>query len=270
MIANLIKSHYLNLFIGSGKSHTIEGGDKDPGVMINSVEYLINSQKGSLEIKCSITEIYNEKLTDLLRDVSDGDESVCIRSITSISGSTEKRLVNMKEVPIRSLEDFIHAFTSAKKRRKVAATQRNNGSSRSHAILQFNLKGKINDKIFESNLMIVDLAGAENANDHLSTGDTAMRATEMNKINKSLCTFGAVIQKLKANEIADYRSSLLTQLLKESLTANTKTLLLTTISQEKNYFSSSKHSLCQAEMAKGIKITNVKPNFATVTSIDKK
>lgn len=217
----------------------MEGCDSDPGVIINSIDYLINLQNGSLEIKCSIAEIYIEKFTDLLKGESDGSE-----------GS--------EWVCIKSLDDFMQAFASAKKRRKVAATQRNGDSSRSHAIVQFNLKGKRNDKIFESNLLIIDLAGAENANDHLSTGDTATRSKEMNSINQSLSSFGAVLQKLKNNEFADCRSSLLTKFLKPSLTCNTKTLLLTTVSQENKYFSSSKHSLCQAETAKGIKISNVK------------
>lgn len=240
----------------------MEGCEADPGIILNSIMFLINEkQKFPLEINCSLAEIYNEKLNDLLlgeHETTSKPISICQK--ISISGSTENRLTNSKEVCIQSIDQFKDVFESANKRRKVAATQRNNGSSRSHAVIQVTLKGRKNNKKFESNLLICDLAGSENAGDHLTGGQPTMRSMEMNNINKSLSAFGTVIENLKKKEVADYRSSLLTQLLKPSLSSNTKTLIITTVSQDVIYLGSSKHSLCLANAARKIKITDVKPN----------
>lgn len=243
------------MIIGSGKSTTMEGTETDPGVIPNVINFLINEkQRVSFEIICSFFEIYNEKLLDLSLKNDATSDKLRIRS-------TGSGVANLNEFHIQTMDDFKENFKSAIKRRNVAPTQRNHGSSRSHAAVQVNLKGKRNGKAFESNLLICDLAGAENADDHLNIGETSQRATEMSNINKSLSTFGTVIENLKKNEFADFRSSQLTQLLKPSLTANTKTLVITTISQESKFLAISKNSLCLAKSAKQIKIKDVKKNI---------
>lgn len=253
------------LILGSGKSHTIEGCETDPGVIPNTMHLLINEkQTRPFEITCSFVEIYNEKLTDLLLEEHETSSNpVSIRSTTSISGSTENDVADLKEVSIQSMDEFRKIFASAIKRRKVGATKRNQSSSRSHAVTRVILKGERNGKQFRSNLTIFDLAGAENAGDHMNEGDTAKRSVEMANINKSVTAFGTVIEKLKKKVFADFRSSQLTQLLKPSLTSNTKTLIITTISQESAYLGTSKHSLSLCNAANQIKVPNVKPNFAT-------
>lgn len=197
------------MILGSGKSTTMEGSRNDPGVIPNVINFLINeNQKSAFEIKCSFVEIYNEKLIDLsLNDNETAKDSVCIRPTKTILGLTENRMTNLKESGIQSVDQFNKIFSSVIKRRKVAATQRNQGSSRSHAVVQINLKGQQNDRAFESNLLILDLAGAENAGDHMNDGETSKRSTEMANINKSLSTFRTAIESSKKAEVVDYRSS---------------------------------------------------------------
>lgn len=113
----------------------------------------------------------------MLRDgTGDGDNSsIRIQKLPEVD---EERAVGLKEVVVDSIDQFSNALKSAYEKRKVAATGRNANSSRSHGVIQVILKSEK----FESHLMMLDLAGAENATDHVDVD--AIRKTEMAKINK--------------------------------------------------------------------------------------
>lgn len=238
---------------GSGKSHTMYRSTADCGIIPRSIEFLLKNGRSHVDLHCSIFEIYNETFIDLLRYTGEAvDKPVCLMM---------DQISNVKEVCIESITHFNEVLKEANDRRKIASTQRNHGSSRSHAIVRLRLSGTSNEKNFESTLMLLDLAGTENANDHLDEAGRDKRIAEMGKINKSVSRLRAVIEDLKKGETdTDFRSSKLTHLLKPCLTKNTNTLLITTISPEVKYLSASKESLGLAKSAIKIKIKNVKQN----------
>uniref|UniRef100_I1PFI8 Kinesin motor domain-containing protein n=1 Tax=Oryza glaberrima TaxID=4538 RepID=I1PFI8_ORYGL len=120
--------------------------------------------------------------------------------------------------------------------RKVAATNMNRASSRSHSVFTCLIESKwesqgINHHRF-SRLNLVDLAGSERQK---SSGAEGERLKEATNINKSLSTLGLVITNLiavsnKKSHHVPYRDSKLTFLLQDSLGGNSKTTIIANIS----------------------------------------
>lgn len=238
------------------------GTEKDPGIVPNCIEFLINEkQKSNIKIQCSVFEIYNETINDLLTNQNESNKKkIAICSQKIITGAQEERVTNMTQMCIDSVEQFKGLLATANKRRKVATTQRNIHSSRSHAIVQLQVSGSWNNRNFESILVLLDLAGMESSADHLTENNSTIRA-EMTNINTSLCAFGTAIDGLKRSKTADFRSSKLTHFLKPFLTQNSKTVLIATAAQEQKYLSSSNFSLSTGSAARQIPIKNVKRNI---------
>lgn len=220
----------------------MHGIDTEPGIVPNAIKLLTENRE--LKIHCSFYEIYNNKIADLLEG---NGSQVDV-------GTNLGRVKNLKEVHIQSIDQFQEVFASANANRKVAATNRNNYSSRSHAAIQVRLNCVINNKNVESNLILFDMAGSENAVDHSDGSSKEKRSEEMSNINTSVVTFGTMVDSLKNGSFVDYRSSKLTLMLKPYFTTNFKTLIITTISQESKYYSVSKNSLSLAASAIKIKM----------------
>lgn len=258
----------LNVFSGSGKSHTMIGSDADAGLVPRSVEYLLECIPGGYKFEAKFYEIYNENLIDLLDPNEKPDKPIAIHKIALANGTSVEKVVNLKSVEIVSGAHFNDLLKDINNRRKVSATARNKGSSRSHAVIEIKLEGILaNEKgeKIQSNIRFLDLAGCESANDHLDNNDRAKTQSEMANINKSVNNFQTVIESLKNKEPSpDFRSSKLTYLLKTSLTMYTKTLMITTISQAKKYQSTSKASLTVTQSAGKIQIKNVTKNLIKV------
>lgn len=256
----------LHFYVGSGKSHTMFGNDADLGLVPRSIDYLLQCMPGYYRFKANFFEIYNENFTDLLKDEGHiTSKSIAIYKTTLKTGASVEKVANLESIEIVSAEQFIETMKKVHVRRKSCATARNAGSSRSHAIIQIEVEGKyanIRGEKIESSIMFLDLAGCENGNDHLDDTGRGTAQNEMTNINKSVSSFQTVIQSLKNKEPAtDFRSSKLTYLLKPCLTTNTKTLLITTISQEKKYLYTSKASLAVTRTAGQLKIKDLKRNL---------
>ena len=98
---------------------------------------------------------------------------------------------------------MIHSGNS---RRKMARTQANEFSSRSHAIIQIQAKIPTKDGTINSKLSFVDLAGCERI---CKTGLSDLeRINEGSNINKSLLALRKVILKLSENKEDNYLTNL--------------------------------------------------------------
>lgn len=219
------------------------GSETDVGIIPNSIDLLVeNFQNG--EIHCSFFEIYNEIVVDLLK--KDNPTKI-------LNG----RVTNLVEHHIQSADQFNKILAIANGNRTIAATQRNQGSSRSHGVVQVRLNGSQNNKPFESYFILLDLAGVENANDHLDEIEKSKRAVEMSNINKSVSALRTVVETLtKGSGFPDFRSSKLTHVLKPCLSTNFKTMFIATVSQQYKYFATSKDTLSLAKAAIKIKFKN--------------
>jgi len=107
--------------------------------------------------------------------------------------------------------------------RSTGSTAANSESSRSHAILQITIKSPEN-KVF-GKLSFIDLAGSEWGADHMDQKkQTRIDGAE---INKSLLALKECIRALDQNKKhTPFRGSKLTQVLKDSLVGNCKTVMI--------------------------------------------
>ncbi|KAJ7542095.1 hypothetical protein O6H91_10G089700 [Diphasiastrum complanatum] len=244
---------------GSGKTHTMLGDiealdqrpSKDRGVIPRVFEYLFVRIKMEEEArkddhlkykcKCSFLEIYNEQITDLLDPSS--------TNLQMREDSTKGVFVdNLSEVEVNSVKDVIQLLLQGASNRKVAATNMNRESSRSHSVFTCVIESKwevnsVTNTRF-GRLHLVDLAGSERIsysgsmachNRQKGSGAESERLKEAANINKSLSTLGLVIMILvdvangKQRHVP-YRDSKLTFLLQDSLGGNSKTMIIATVS----------------------------------------
>ncbi|PQQ14034.1 kinesin-like protein KIN-12E [Prunus yedoensis var. nudiflora] len=231
---------------GSGKTHTmlgdIEGGTRrhsvNCGMTPRVFEYLFSriqkekeagrDEKLKFVCKCSFLEIYNEQILDLLDPSSN---NLQIREDIKKGVYVE----NLKEVEVTSARDVMQQLIQGAANRKVAATNMNRASSRSHSVFTCIIESKrecqgVTHHRF-ARLNLVDLAGSERQK---SSGAEGERLKEATNINKSLSTLGLVIMNLvnisngKSLHVP-YRDSKLTFLLQDSLGGNSKTIIIANV-----------------------------------------
>ncbi|GER31692.1 kinesin [Striga asiatica] len=232
---------------GSGKTHTmlgdIEGGTRrhsvNCGMTPRVFEYLFSriqkdkdarrEEKLKFTCKCSFLEIYNEQILDLLDPSS---------SNLQIREDNKKGIYveNITEIEVNSARDVIQQLIQGAANRKVAATNMNHASSRSHSVFTCIIESKWESQGVThhrfARLNLVDLAGSERQK---SSGAEGERLKEATNINKSLSTLGLVIMNLVSisngkSIHVPYRDSKLTFLLQDSLGGNAKTIIIANIS----------------------------------------
>eukprot|EP00043_Microstomoeca_roanoka_P019702 m.225410 g.225410 ORF g.225410 m.225410 type:complete len:1315 (+) comp17041_c0_seq4:136-4080(+) len=255
---------------GSGKTFTMIGGKDENddiiqhqrGIIPRAFEYLFstiereNSKRGNtvkFSCSCSFTEIYNERIYDLLDPTCTGKNlREDVRNGVHIEDVTEH--------VVESPREALQVLNSGNSNRRTAETSMNRESSRSHAIFTMTIKsletrsdGLRNVKIARLNL--IDLAGSERQKDTQADGT---RLREAGQINKSLSTLGNVITALVSaangkQRHVPYRDSKLTFLLRDSLGGNTKTYLLAAVNPSRKAFGETLSTLKFAQRAKLIK-----------------
>lgn len=272
MIPSLLDGFNVSVMLygvtGAGKTHTVFGDihnetPQEKGVMNYAMSELFKKLDGKKDaIRISYLEIYNENVKDLL---GSGDHNMMV--CEDHQGNV--KVPGLTHVSIRSFKELIQLIQNGNKRRKMAKTNSNQFSSRSHAIIQVNLKIKsiISDSDgspITSKLSFIDLAGSERIT---LTENRGLRMAEGSNINKSLLALGNVINKLSSNSsrgvqgYVPYRNSKLTRLLKDSLGGNTKTVLITCITPNIRQIDETIHSLNYAMRAKKIKSNVTKNEF---------
>uniref|UniRef100_K3X6J9 Kinesin motor domain-containing protein n=1 Tax=Globisporangium ultimum (strain ATCC 200006 / CBS 805.95 / DAOM BR144) TaxID=431595 RepID=K3X6J9_GLOUD len=206
-------------------------------------------------LSCSYLEIYNEKIFDLL------EESANLQP-KSLREDAKKEVYveQLRDVTIQTESEAIEWLQFGSRNRRMASTDMNRESSRSHAVFTIKLvqTERMGSGVMftrRSNLHLVDLAGSEKQQQTKAAGQ---RLKEAAQINKSLSALGNVIMSLVdvsngQKRHVHYRDSKLTFLLKDSLGGNAITTIVATISGEEKYFSETLSTLKFAQRAKYIK-----------------
>jgi len=240
---------------GSGKTYTMEGTANNPGINKRALEDLFNtveqrSCQWSYTVNVSILEVYNETVRDLLNGSS---EKLEIRM--SLEGSRE--IPNLITTQVTTMEEVMKIFEEGRRNRAVASTNMNEHSSRSHAVLIINVSGrsKTDARTLHGKLNLIDLAGSERVSKSGASGD---RLKEAQKINKSLLALGDVIQALrhKQNHVP-FRNSKLTYLLQDSLSKDSKTLMMVQVSPDTSSVSETNCSLSFAQRVRAVQLNSL-------------
>eukprot|EP01032_Pedospumella_encystans_P011910 gene11910-13815_t len=240
---------------GSGKTHTMRGlGDEQRGIMPRCIEHLLHNQVDTqCEIWASYLQIYCETITDLLWQPSNTDAmdpSASTRVVaysanqplmlrerasnpaqgTTGAGAAGVYVEGLSRYKVQSSEDLAELLNRGDLNRATAATNMNETSSRSHAILMLKIitrdennssnsntasedapidqSSKGNTAFREATLMLVDLAGSERAS--ASSGKSHLRAEEAKAINLSLSALGNCMSALAAQSSQGEKEGMVT------------------------------------------------------------
>ncbi|XP_068208081.1 kinesin-related protein 8-like [Palaemon carinicauda] len=247
---------------GSGKTFTM-GTDpsvakEDEGILQRAMFELLGTEgldqnrpeKGQRCLTISFLEVYNEVIYDLLTLTRNP-----LKTKTGFGGAVSP--VGMVEEEVTCVEEGLKLLERGSHNRSVASTALNQHSSRSHALIYVTVQ---NNGV-SGCLILVDLAGAEGVGRAQTSGQ---QFTEGIHINKGLLTLGKVLSALSnpAPSYVPYRESVLTRLLKESLSGASHTAMIACVNPASYNLHETINTLRYAEQAQNIK---TKPQvFSTI------
>ena len=171
------------------------GTEEEPGIMFRTLHDLFieisNTQDLTYQVSMSYLEVYNELIRDLLSPASGFLElREDAKGGVQVAGISEQ----VAETP----QEVMYLLHKGNKERTHEPTKANKTSSRSHAVLQVNIKqrNKVrqhSQEIRLGKLYMIDLAGSERA---AQTQNTGKRMVEGAHINRSLLALGNCINAL--------------------------------------------------------------------------
>lgn len=239
---------------GTGKTFSMQGTASSPGVIPLAItdifSYIRETPSREFLLRVSYLEIYNEKIHDLLGMSAGGAPGAAQEEIKLREDAKRGVYATpLKEEIVQSPTQLLRVIARGDQARRVASTQFNSRSSRSHAVVQIVVESRERmpgtpgaeskraaiapGGVRVSTLSLIDLAGSEKA------AETKERRAEGSHINKSLLTLGTVISKLSEARDKDgkptdakhlpYRDSKLTRLLQGALSGNSLVSILCTI-----------------------------------------
>lgn len=199
------------------------GNEKNPGIIPLSVHEIFNQMDSSkdrqLLIRIGYIEIYNEKIFDLLDDAKPECQKIHENSLTGEVSIDQKEITVTSESELLEIYRFGNSFKRA-------------DSSRTHTIFRIKIESRgvcLSEEYHVASLNFVDLAGSERV-DYKSKGYCLK---ESKLINKGLLALGNVIRVLSDGNggasYINYRDSKLTRILSASLSGNSITAIICTI-----------------------------------------
>ena len=193
-------------------------------------------------------EIYNESISDLLSRGKNDNLQVG----TSATGGSEIKNVTYCEV--KSQKEVLKLLDKGQNNRRTRSTDMNATSSRSHLVLSIYVEAhnRVLNKHTSAKLHLVDLAGSERMKRSGVEGEALAEAIS---INSSLHALSNVIEQRAQNRgHVSYRDSKLTLLLKDSLEANSKTLMFVNLSPLASDASETNSSLLFATKVRQVEV----------------
>ncbi|KAJ0396229.1 hypothetical protein ATCC90586_006163 [Pythium insidiosum] len=233
---------------GSGKTFTITGGAEryeDRGLIPRALSMIFDDVKANpskqLLVHISYLEIYNNQGYDLLDPQHEASKTKTLEDLPRVSMLEDEdgncHLRNLSMHLVHSEEDALNLLFLGDTNRAVSETPMNLASSRSHCIFTVSLETRRvgSEVVLRSKLHLVDLAGSERAH---KTGAKGQLLREATYINTSLHYLEMVIVALhekhtKGRTHIPYRNSMLTSVLRDSLGGNCKTVMVATVSPER-------------------------------------
>jgi kinesin family protein 23 len=216
----------------------------------------------------SYVEIYNNYVFDLLDETPTDNKKPPQSKGMREDTRRQMYISGVTEVEVKSTEEAYEAMWRGQRRRRVAHTQLNAESSRSHSIFTIRLVSAPLDssgeeviqdksKISVSQLSLVDLAGSERAS---RTGNQGSRLREANNINANLMVLRTCMETLRDNQnntaskIVPYRDSKLTHLFKNYFDGDGKVKMVVCVSPRAEDYDETIHVMRFAEVTQEVQI----------------
>ncbi|XP_056134870.1 kinesin-like protein KIF23 [Lampris incognitus] len=258
--------------------------------MISPKEYKSQSvdEDSSYSVFVSYIEIYNNYIYDLLEDAPNSDPirpkwlggGTPVRNSEFVPPQSkilrEDQNHNMyvagcTEVEVKSKEEAFEVFWKGQKKRRIANTQLNRESSRSHSVFIVKLAQApldadgdhilqvLQDKnqVNVSQLCLVDLAGSERTSRTRAEG---CRLREAGNINQSLMTLRTCIEVLRENQLfgtkkmVPYRDSKVTHLFKNYFDGEGKVRMILCLNPKADDYEETMLVLRFAEMTQEVEV----------------
>ncbi|KAL9353025.1 hypothetical protein Peur_055705 [Populus x canadensis] len=220
---------------GSGKSHTMFGCSKQPGIVYRSLKGILGegeegSEGGEGEklqlgtfVQVTVLEIYNEEIYDLLS--TNGGGGIGIGWPKSGSGYKVrlevmgKKAKNATFISGNEAGKISKEIQKVEKRRIIKSTLCNERSSRSHCMIILDVP------TVGGRLMLVDMAGSENIDQAGQSGFEAKMQTA--KINQGNIALKRVVESIaNGDSHVPFRDSKLTMLLQDSFEDDKSKILM--------------------------------------------
>ncbi|XP_032088789.1 kinesin-like protein KIF23 isoform X4 [Thamnophis elegans] len=218
----------------------------------------------------SYIEIYNNYIYDLL-DESPLDPTKPKFPQSKILREDQNHnmyVAGCTEVEVKSTEEAFEVFWRGQKKRRIAHTQLNRESSRSHSVFLIKLaQAPLNadgDNVLQekelislSQLSLVDLAGSERTNRTKAEGN---RLREAGNINQSLMTLRTCIEALRENQtygtnkMVPYRDSKLTHLFKNYFDGEGKVRMIVCVNPKAEDYDESLQVMRFAEITQEVEV----------------
>lgn len=227
----------------------------------------------------SYIEIYNNYVYDLLEDLPFDPIKPRLPQSKLLREDQKRNMYvsGVTEVEVKSTEEAFEVLYKGQKRRRVAETQLNHESSRSHSVFTIRLVQAPLDtsgeevmqdksKVTVSQMSLVDLAGSERAARTNNSGD---RLREAGNINAVLMVLRTCMETLRENQvqgtnkIVPYRDSKLTHLFKNHYDGEGKVKMIVCISTSSDDYDETIHVMKFAELTQEVVVDrpeSVKPD----------
>ncbi|KAI3459528.1 hypothetical protein Pfo_016191 [Paulownia fortunei] len=217
---------------GSGKSHTMFGCLKQPGIVYNSLKGILgegveeDGEKMGLGtfVQVTVLEIYNEEIYDLLSSANNGGGFSLGWSKSGSASKVKlevmgKKAKNATFISGNEAGKILKEIQKVEKRRIVKSTLCNERSSRSHCMIIVDVP------TVGGRLMLVDMAGSENIEQAGQNGLEAKLQTA--KINQGNIALKRVVESIaNGDSHVPFRDSKLTMLLQDSFEDDKSKILM--------------------------------------------
>jgi hypothetical protein len=262
---------------GSGKTHSIIGNPDAPGMIPRVMHQLfseIERRSDTLfSVQMSYVQLYNNIFEDLLHRKDPTKTPLPYEKAPRITIRESRGdgvfLVGSEtlNIPVPHAAAAIKLLHRGNSARTVCATMLNANSSRSHAILCFNIQSRVNGgKLKKSKLYIIDLAGSEQVT---LSGVEGQAMVETQSINLSLTALANCLSMLSRPKadlwLVPYRNNKLTHLLRDSLGGNAKTMMLSHVHSDGEQYRQTLQTLKYSATAKSITCTPVAEELISTT-----
>ncbi|XP_056464192.1 kinesin-like protein KIF23 isoform X12 [Gadus chalcogrammus] len=227
-------------------------------------------EDSSYSVFVSYIEIYNNYIYDLLEDAPfdpirpKTPQSKILRE----DQNHNMYVAGCVEVEVKSTEEAFEVFWKGQKKRRIANTQLNRESSRSHSVFIVKLAQApldadgdhiLQDKnqVNVSQLCLVDLAGSERTSRTRAEGN---RLREAGNINQSLMTLRTCIEVLRENQMCGtnkmvpYRDSKVTHLFKNYFDGEGKVRMIVCVNPKADDYDETMLVMRFAEMTQEVEV----------------